>query len=480
MRACGTLRALVARDSGDADALYGVGECEYHAGLLVPEVVDSVNGRMRGSWNTALAAFRRVLLVDPTYHPAFGHVLDILQATNLAFCAGGLACGNDPTTFNASVVRDGDSLLIQPVRGDFRVKTPWRARQTATRTPLRNAQAAQRIAQEWVDAGPAEPRARVALAQLDLRLGDPAAALRELAVVGRGADAATRRATWIARAQAGVVLGEASIARAALDSLRRLDATPGEHDAMAAQLWGALGRLEPLRTLIAARARAEGWAPERLAYWQRVPRILLGLADGDLADVERRYFDAAPGDTACAAGRPRCRVTNLLESLSYAPRVRRTRSYFAVAPVGSRFFGAYAIEKGDSAYRGVMAQFIDSLSTAARESGSNDNGTTIHATELALARRDTTTALTLARRFTDTVLPSLAYLSVDGQDFADWAFLTAPRMILLRADLAMATGARDEARTWYARLLALWSEPDAELQPTVARVRAALAALGGR
>ena len=75
-------------------------------------------------------------------------------------------------------------------------------------------------------------------------------------------------------------------------------------------------------------------------------------------------------------------------------------------------------------------------------------------------------------------MPGLAHVSVDGQDFADWQYLTMPRMILLRADLAMALGQRDEARTWYSRLLDLWSDADPELQPTVTRVKAALRALG--
>lgn len=53
-----------------------------------------------------------------------------------------------------------------------------------------------------------------------------------------------------------------------------------------------------------------------------------------------------------------------------------------------------------------------------------------------------------------------------------------PRMMLMRADLALAAGQRDEARVWYGRVLDLWAEADAELQPTVARIRASFAALG--
>ena len=51
-------------------------------------------------------------------------------------------------------------------------------------------------------------------------------------------------------------------------------------------------------------------------------------------------------------------------------------------------------------------------------------------------------------------------------------------MMLLRADLAFAAGKRDEARVWYRRVLDLWSQADPEMQPTVDRIKAALASLG--
>jgi hypothetical protein len=52
-----------------------------------------------------------------------------------------------------------------------------------------------------------------------------------------------------------------------------------------------------------------------------------------------------------------------------------------------------------------------------------------------------------------------------------------PRAMLLRADLAAAAGQRDEAKKWYARVLDLWADADADLAPTIARLRSALAAL---
>ena len=46
------------------------------------------------------------------------------------------------------------------------------------------------------------------------------------------------------------------------------------------------------------------------------------------------------------------------------------------------------------------------------------------------------------------------------------------------ARIRRTAGQREEARLWYGRVLDLWAEADAELQPTVARIRAAVNALG--
>jgi hypothetical protein len=45
--------------------------------------------------------------------------------------------------------------------------------------------------------------------------------------------------------------------------------------------------------------------------------------------------------------------------------------------------------------------------------------------------------------------------------------------MLLRADLAAGLGKRDEARLWYGRFLAFWSDPDPEFRPLIDRIRKA-------
>src|SRR5262249_10192992 len=108
----------------------------------------------------------------------------------------------------------------------------------------------------------------------------------------------------------------------------------------------------------------------------------------------------------------------------------------------------------------------------------DDQATSVIAADAALALHDSVAALRLTRQFVDSVMPAILRLTAAIGSVPGWPILFAPRMMLQRADLAAALGLLDEARIWYARVLDLWAEADPELQPTVVRIRAALAALG--
>ena len=474
-RACATLRALVARDSMDVDALYGMGECEYHGGWIAPEPIDSVRGRFRGDWNAAITHFRRVLQLDPAYHPAFAHVLDMLSVGRITVCiTPGAACANDSTSWSAVVIRDGDSLLIQPVRRLMTGEQLTRAERTNSR--YLNFRAAQAIAKEWVDAGPSEARARVQLADIDMYLGDIDSAYVELRSVDARSDPSSRRSALIDRFMIDVVRGRGAGARANLDSARR--ETRDE-----ASLLRDLGPMPMalLQGTAAARAiqayvRLQGWSSERAAYSMALTRALVGLPSADLNEIERRYWVSLPGDSSCAAGVPRCRTTALMPSMAYAPRAPRTWwPPYAVPELGFRFMPARAIALGDTTLLRLAVKYLDSLSHSRTASTSDEQGTALIATEAALALRDSATALRLARYYTDSVSIAVGRSSAAVSVLTGWPLLHVPRMMLQRADLAAAMGHADEARTWYIKVLDLWSEADPEFQPTVTRIRAALA-----
>jgi tetratricopeptide (TPR) repeat protein len=477
-RACATLGALVARDSMDVEALYGLGECEYHGGLTALEPIDSTHARFRGNWNVAISLFRRVLRLDPSYHPAFAHVLDALSRPAISVCRSySPTCGNDPSSWTAILIRDGDSLLIQPVLGSRYVSQTTRAEQTRSR--YLNLKAAQQIAREWVDAGPAEARAHLQLAEADMTFGEIAAAEAELRQIDARGDPLTRRASLVDRIEIAVVLGNGATGRALLDTLRREIPDETTFRRLLSILPAAFGQLRFVSGSIEGVATSQRWTRELTAYWHQLPLALLGAPDPHLGDVERRYWESAPGDSVCAAGLPRCRTTALLPTMAYALRFPRTWwPPFETPEIGYRFGPARGLAIGDAEYLRATFQVLDSISGARLRGTSDDQAYSLIAADAALALHDSAAALRLTRQFIDSVMPAFVRLTTNVAYMGGWRLLFAPRMMLQRADLAAALGFPDEARTWYARVLDLWTEADPELQPSVTRIRTALTALG--
>lgn len=483
VRACATLGALANRDSADVEAWYGVGECQFHGGQSEPEPVDSLLGRFSGNWNTAIAAFRRVLKLDPSFHPAFAHILDALTAGTIVVCADPSVpvCGNDPRSWQATVLRDGDSLLIRPTRtrGLTTERIATLALQNSSRSSLMNLRVARQITLEWVESAPAEARAQLSLAQVDLLLGNVAQADTALRSIRNSADRYVRLASLKYRVQSAIQLGYAVAGRAALDSLRREMADPAASDRELGPYYAAFGQLRALRAAIDGMAATGRWSDARRTYWHRVPRVLLGIPDTGTAADERRYWDSATADTSCAGGQPNCRTTLLLQTQGFAPRVPRNWwPHNAKLPAGFRFRLGYLIQKPDTATLHFFQYALDSVAHARVWSGADEQGISVVATEVHLIANDSLRALRSARFAVDTALPMLNRLGTGaGPDDSPWSILLVPRMMLLRADLAAALGFVDEARTWYARVLDLWSAADVELQPTIARIRTTQATL---
>ncbi len=476
-RSCAAVRALVARDSSDVEALYAVGECEYHGGYVAGTPIDSAHGTFRGNWNRAIAAFRRVLVLDPTYHPAFAHVLEALSASTVTWCATpGPLCGNATTSWASRIVRDGDSLIIRPVRTDSREIFEQQRVAAVTYTWQRNLRTARAIAQDWVDAGQREARALLYLGEVDLSLGALESASDALRQIGPTADRSARVEALQVRVQITIQRGRGAEGRALLDTLGRLGRSNDGEEGTFASYSAAFGKLELMRSGFRRIAATAGWSPERLRYMLHAPRVVLGLPDADVTADERSYWNSVPGDSACVAGYPRCRTSALLATMAYAVRVPRTWwPPLDEPPSGLRFQVAWAVAAKNPAWIRDAVHELDSLAHVRVETGGDELAMTAIATDGALAVGDSANALRLARYFTDSVAPLLDNFSVGvGSGSVVTRLLVMPRMMLQRADLAAALGHREEAREWYAKLLEMWADADDELQPTVQRIRQAI------
>lgn len=213
-----------------------------------------------------------------------------------------------------------------------------------------------------------------------------------------------------------------------------------------------------------------------MAYQRHVGPALLGVPRPGLASDEAAFY-ASVRDSSCDAN---CRLTQVSPTLLYAlhepsgawPDLVDGRyadgRFDAVRALAARDTGALrrAAVRLDSVARANIAMEVQEYSS-------------MIAADAYLALGDSTAALRATRFVVDT---SMAFMNITSSAAGGFVLLYPtphwPRMMLRRADLAAAAGQRAEARLWYARVLDLWADADAELQPTLARIRAALAALG--
>ena len=473
-KACSILQPLVARDSMDVEALYQFGTCTFDDKSIEPIPGDSVRGRFHSSWNVALAAFRRVLQLDPAYHPAFSYIQNVLTAERRQACLPPRTATFRCTSWMSYVVRDGDSLITVAARrsngdAEFERQLAGRAR---TRSRYLNFEEARRIAQDWVSAAPGEDRAHLALGEVLLSLGEVNLADVQLRGIRTMVDSATRQDALEASFAIAVKLGRMSEALALADTSRREEPDArwvrATEDVM-------LGRLGLWRAWINYAFPLNEWPKgAETFYHTAVPLAVLGVSDASVTQGERAHLDVwARGDTSCSGGRCPGRIHATLE---YALRVPRTQwPTFAEGRQVTMLRPARALAHGDTTELQLSARELDSLSRARIAGGNLEDGASAVAADAYLALHDTLSALRMARFAVDTVMAVTPLLvPLDLTSAMPSRSVLWPRMMLMRADLAAALGHPDEARLWYQRVLGLWAEADPELQPTLSRIRQAL------
>jgi serine/threonine-protein kinase len=196
---------LIARDSSDVDAWYGLGDAWFHDTMPVPT-----------RFTPSLRAFKRALTLDPGYALAFEHVSFVL----------GAASRPQP----AIVLLPGDSIATQslPVK---------KADEPAVQAAVARARSeAIRLAQDWVALQPATPRAHEALLAALLTARDFPAAEREIARFRTAVPGSTELVMDRARltiAQGDLRAADRQLA-VAMDSLTSADLEPlrGANDAV--------------------------------------------------------------------------------------------------------------------------------------------------------------------------------------------------------------------------------------------------------
>ena len=474
--ACAAYNELLRTDSSDVEAWYNLGECSFHDQAVVALARDTSRLVFRGSWNTALRAFQRVLELDPTYHLAYPHIPDMLLVDQRVGCLNAdtmTNCGG--RAFLSVVMRQGDTLVTAPFAvGDLVAQS--RAVEEATRARVfqTHLQLNLGYAEAWVNAGPDEPRAHLALARALLRAGRVNEAAREFhqarSVVSTAAEAG--RSAILDRLELLFKQDSLPVVARLADSLNaRAPRRNIDQAGLAAITFGRWTHLDQV-------FNPNQGSPQARRLLGYVFRVMQGVIPDDLVAAELAVdslLAASPPDQAAPV-----RVFFFMGTMPWTlsvPRPASLRANLDTSGADLRTRMVFQMVRGDSAAARASLARLDREVQAQPREMPNPIDLEIVA-EGYLWAGDTATALARLRDFEQRLPyyhPLASYLSQFGNLTANMQ--TWARGYLRLAQAADAQGDRATAARNYRRVVDLWSTADPAFQPIVQRAREALARL---
>ena len=480
--ACGMYEALLRTDSTDAESWYFLGECNFHNQRVESPGGDSARPAFVGSWNRATFAFRRALLLDPTFHLAYFHLVQMPSAETRPGCRGSDAgCAFDDQ-FISAVTRAGDSLVTVPFRradqgagARLRMELREAARSGARRA---NLELARGWGEAWAAAGPSEFHAGRLQLMLEVyrRLGLTAEAWRALDGT-RLTNAADSLRHVTMRIELLLRLDSSGAAGRLLDSLLPHRPASGE----AWQIAAALGHFQLYDSLARDFGVPEGAG---MVLARAVARIQVGAEAADLWAVEQRGWrvidSLAEADPALSSqGRrvQRAQIRALTVPWSLAtPRPGAALVTDSAAADPLYDFAAVAVSGDAGRTRAALAGLDSILLSAPREL---DASGLVVSAEGHLLLGDSAVALARLLEF-ERRWPFQPGITNNVGPGEGPAILIWGHAWLLMGDLAIAAGQRDVATRAYRRVAGMWASADPALQPAVSRARAGLARMGAQ
>jgi len=481
--ACRRYHEILERDSTSFAGWYGLAECNASDPAVERDPQDTTRFLFRGSWHTAVVAYRRALLLAPSFNFIFGRraaerLSRILQAEIYWWRAG----RRDGESFYAFPVLEGDTLAFHPVPAaqadTLTAGTPPHAAAVA-----RNRATLIEVTAAWVDAFPRDARAHRALAYAlevngniapaaeaprsalteiqaaqrlerrpENRVGDAVGAVRLLVKAGdfEGArhlgDSLLRTTPRRVSGPAGVaiLLGRPALAARLVAPEDPETEYPGSADNQSVTI-----PLAALRIGLELLAYASAGAPAEsvAALEQRVERSTAGLPAASRPAVRSALLDV-PAELVFDAMGPR-------------PAHRST------PPGPSRPMAMqWALAQGDTAsVRATITQELGLRGGALARDDSPPDGVYLDA-RLLLALGDTG----VAEQTLDAPLNNLARLHSYLLRYLPLAGGLV-RMMALRADMAAARADEGTARRWASAVVTLWSGAEPALQPVVTRMK---------
>jgi len=488
--ACGKFRALLAQDSLDFAAWFGLGECQGKDSLVLRDSASPTGWRFRSSYHAAVNAYRRALEIVPSVHQAFeGEAytrLPRLLFTETNRLRHGYALVPDTIRFAAypTLQRDTVEFLPRPVTEAVATE-PGSIPASISAAVGHNREVLRDVATTWVRAYPdrAEPHETLALVletlgELIAGKAPGVSALDEIRRARKTATDASQRlrlgsieARFLLKAERMVAL------RGLADSVLAANPNPTMDDAR--QLRGLAALTGRVR--LAARLQRKA-APDYTFLtpeWEEVT-VPLHLTDAALGLFAYSTF-GTPADSLQTLEQ---RVERLIPSYVEPLKRERARQAMldgpAVLAFPERGLGPMHRAKAGGNYLLEMQWEIARRDTAAfrnhlRRIHQNQRGlrpgdvsfdATYHTARLLLQLGDTAEA-------TQTLDLPLEALPTLGSSIVDWLpeAATLVRGMALRAELAGRAGDSTAASRWAKDVLVLWSAADQELQPTVTKMR---------
>ncbi|HEY3013402.1 MAG TPA: protein kinase, partial [Gemmatimonadales bacterium] len=455
---------LIARDAGDADAWYGLGEAWFH---------DTTGTNQAPAWTQAMRAFKRALALDPNYALAYDHVHTMLSLAGVDYPLYALLPAD-----SFALTRTG---IGRPLIDSLTVKAAVQRARSEALTSART----------WVASQPTTLRAHGAMVNAYVSAGNYSGALSELQ-----------------RFQ------EASPLHPELPFVEaRVRFASGDVDRAAAQLRTALDTVAPkdfrlyqgtptVVSDIAAAANVFAYqgdltnAAKALDLADQVRREVVyhpGSSEGPKGESWRRV---TLGELYAAAGAPTPALREIwqgaAEAARMAPADKRRHIAHSGATAAIGLFTGLAADtialhelqalSGEPAVREVRALLAISRgdSAAARRTLAEPDSVgyakpmyTVYSRPFAAQAYYLLGDYETTLRVLDGFQPSA--LQTGGFD-ARWGMVG--RVRLLRGAAYERLGRRAEAREEYRQVLAQWKEADPVLQPFIEQAERGLARVG--
>jgi tetratricopeptide (TPR) repeat protein len=268
--ACAAFRALIARDSLDSGAWYGLGDCQARDSVVIADSRSKSGWSFRGSYHEALGAYTRAFELMPSLHFAFGgqafaRLSNLLFTEAWRYRPGVNQTAGSSVLFAAFPSEDSDTLAFVPFPIEDIREGRLRGTDATHLTALRRNRAILlKVFGQWASRFPSSPEALEAYA-LGLELAgqivnapgreSATAVVRRALAISSDTARSIRLRLIVSQVRLALKSGDARTARTVGEALLRMWESPRPNEALElAGVAALLGRVNDAASYLAESA----------------------------------------------------------------------------------------------------------------------------------------------------------------------------------------------------------------------------------